>query len=79
MERGRGRAQSAAAPATAGSQMAEAAGLAHVASRDLWDREGPGHKWPEDDGAGGSLVTDLTMMRASPGEWLRSDGLEQPP
>lgn len=31
--------------------MAEAAGLAHVASRDLWDREGPGHKRPEDDGA----------------------------
>lgn len=63
----------------AGSQMAEAVGLAHMVSRGLGPERG--HRGPRTTGlqGGGTLFTDLLVMKLSPEERLRGDWPAQPP
>ena len=63
----------------AGSQMAEAVGLAHMVSRGLGPERG--HRGPRTTGlqGWGPLFTELLVMKLSPEERLRGGWPAQPP
>ena len=80
LERGRGKVLCEhSGSSEAGSQMAEAVGLAHMVSRGLGPERGPRGSRTTGPQDWGVLLTDLLVMKLSRKERLRGDWPAQPP